>query len=108
DLADASRHGIAATARSRFDAGRLRIERARLDTPAGSVSTRGTVALAAPWAIDVDGEFSDLDPAGVFALRAVLGARAARWGDDLPPQWTSRMRGRLTGTWAAQGVAWPA
>ncbi|HMN64406.1 MAG TPA: translocation/assembly module TamB domain-containing protein [Burkholderiaceae bacterium] len=107
DLADAARHGIAATALARVEAGRLRIERARLDTPAGSVSTRGTVALAAPWTIDVDGAFGDLDPAGVFALRSVLGARAARWGDDLPPQWTSRLRGRLTGTWAAQGVAWP-
>ncbi|MFO1301173.1 MAG: hypothetical protein U1F17_12490 [Burkholderiaceae bacterium] len=48
DLADAARHGIAATALARVEAGRLRIERARLDTPAGSVSTRGTVALAAP------------------------------------------------------------
>lgn len=107
DLADATRRGISASALARIDAMQLRVERARLETPAGSVSARGNAALAAPWKIDLEGDFSELDPAGAFALRTVFGASAARFGADLPESWIARARGRLAGRWAAQGIAWP-
>lgn len=107
DLADATRRGISASALARIDAAQLRVERARLDTPAGSVSARGSTALAAPWKIDLEGEFSEIDPAGAFALRTAFGASAASAGADLPESWTAHAHGRLTGRWAAQGTAWP-
>jgi len=107
DLTDPTRRGIAARAQARVDGERLRLARAQFDTPAGSVSARGTLALAAPWNVDLEGEFRDLDPAGAFGLRSALGASAARFGADVPPEWISRLRGRLTGSWSAQGRAWP-
>ncbi|RPH61302.1 MAG: hypothetical protein EHM83_13185, partial [Burkholderiales bacterium] len=121
DLTDATRQGIAASARVRVDGERLSIERAQLGTSAGTVSASGTASIAAPWRIDLNGEFRELDPAGVVALRAVLGAssatpraasgdaREARSapGAEVPQQWLARLHGRLSGTWAAQGTAWP-
>ncbi len=107
DLADATRDGISARALARLDAAQLHVERARLDTPAGSVSARGSAALAAPWTIDLEGGFSRLDPAGAFALRRAFGAAVAGIGAGLPESWVARLHGRLTGHWAVQGSAWP-
>ncbi len=107
DLTDASRHGIAAVVQARIDDAGLRVDRAQLATPAGTVSTRGTVSLAAPWRIDLSGEFRELDPAGAMALRTVLAGAASPIDTDAPPDWAARLRGRLSGSWAAQGAAWP-
>ena len=107
DLTDASRHGIAAVVQARIDDAGLRVDRAQLATMAGTVSTRGTVSLAAPWRIDLSGEFRELDPAGAMALRTVLAGAASPIDTDAPPDWAARLRGRLSGSWAAQGAAWP-
>ena len=107
ELADATRHGVSAALRARLDEPLLRVDEARVATPAGSVSARGTTSLAAPWRIDLSGEFRELDPAGLLALRAVLGRLAAGADLQLAPEWAARLRGQLSGSWAAQGVAWP-
>ena len=107
DLTDASRHGIAAVVQARIDDAGLRVDRAQLATMAGTVSTRGTVSLAAPWRIDLSGEFRELDPAGAMALRTVLAGAASPIDTDARPDWAARLRGRLSGSWAAQGAAWP-
>lgn len=107
ELADATRHGVSAALRARLDEPLLRVDEVRLGTPAGSVSARGTTSLEAPWRIDLSGEFRELDPAGLLALRAVLGRLAARADAQLAPEWVARLRGQLSGNWAAQGIAWP-
>jgi translocation and assembly module TamB len=107
ELGDARRQGIAASARARVEGEHLRVERARLSTPAGTLSVRGVASLAAPWRIDLSGEFRDLDPARVAAVQAVLAGTRAGAGAAAAPSWLSKFPGSLGGSWAAQGVAWP-
>jgi len=100
DLVDASREDIGLAALLRLDGETLRIERARLRSPAGSLAASGSTTMAAPWRIDLAGRFAELDPARVEALLlrlGVLGAPAllAQWG------------GRIDGRWSARGRAWP-
>ena len=105
EVADASRRGIAAGVRARIEGERLQVERARLQTPAGTVSGSGRVELAAPYAVDVSGEFDRLDPAAALALQQALGGPPPpQW---LSAQWLARLEGALSGRWAAKGQAWP-
>ncbi|MCL4185314.1 MAG: translocation/assembly module TamB domain-containing protein, partial [Burkholderiaceae bacterium] len=107
ELSDARRQGIAASARGRVEGTRLRVERAQLSTSAGTLSARGATSLAAPWRIDLSGEFRDLDPARVAAVQAALAGAPASAGSGPVPSWLSKFPGSLSGHWAAQGVAWP-
>lgn len=101
EVQDASRENIALATRLRLDGETLRIERARLGTPAGVLEAAGSASLAAPYRVDVQGRFAELDPERVEALAMRLGLLA---GEPRLPGWG----GRIGGSWAAQGEAWPA
>lgn len=105
ELSDASRQGIAASVQVRLANARARIEHAQVRSAAGTLSTRGSVALVAPYELDLAGEFSAVDPVAVLRLQSALGgAVLPEW---LSPAWLARLDGALSGRWAASGRAWP-
>ncbi|MCD6681356.1 MAG: translocation/assembly module TamB domain-containing protein [Burkholderiaceae bacterium] len=100
DVADASREDIGVTASLRIEADRLRIERARLRSAAGSLEVSGSTSTSSPWHVDLAGRFERLDPARIEALLARLGVLGA------PPR-LQQWGGKLGGRWTARGRAWP-
>jgi translocation and assembly module TamB len=107
EVSDARRQGITASARAQVEGERLRVERAQLRTSAGTLSARGTTSLAAPWRIDLSGEFGELDPARVAAVQAALAGTRTSAVPDAAQAWLSRFPGSVGGHWSARGEAWP-
>lgn len=124
-LEDAGRADVGVHARVRVDGDVLRIERARMRTSAGVLTASGTATTSSPHRIELDGRFTDLDPAAAARLAQTLvapagastgaaggtnapgGADATAGAFGLSPETLARLGGRLTGSWSARGQAWP-